>query len=617
MAVTPTKTTPRDLLRVVFRRRLLFLTGAGLFALAALIGACWYPLKYTGTALFERRSDMASQGTAGGNFEPQKLTLEIDLIGDNALHAAIDEIEKDNAEKVKLGKEKPIQLPAMPRTADGKLTTEGQMARQELVRAWKADLRVNFEVRSSTVDMVSVAFTSRDPKLAQDLPNTLMSKYIDRMSFQIEDELKKTRDYFQGKLEEADKSLHAARDKKFLFEKNNAGKMPELPGITVQQLDRVGQDIEAVTRQRDYTQRKLSQWNDMKKEFGAVGEGQTVAPVVKPTGTDAAPETGDKAASADINERPPDRVIKGPNPEITRLKEELHAMKKKLEDARINMKEEHPVVKQLTKQIAEIEERIAKEPEIVPLQYVWDPPRQPPSAPVVDPTGGRDRKFQAAWIDGEIATAKEELDRQQKDLDKLHLRQASLTDLINNFETVRREYDDIIKNLAKAETAANEFQHNLTETENQFAAEIAKHGTHLDAVTRAQEQYVPSSPNLVYVLAFAILGGLAFGGGMVFLANMMDRSISTTEEAAEYFDLPVYGVVGEIVTPRQRALRKIRRLVVGPLATLVVLAALGLASLNIVLWLRYHTVYEDWRKNPTSFISNQVSAMVESLKNHM
>ena len=57
MAETTHKATPRDLLRSVFRRRLLFLSGTAIFAFAALVGALWWPVKYTAMAKFERRSD--------------------------------------------------------------------------------------------------------------------------------------------------------------------------------------------------------------------------------------------------------------------------------------------------------------------------------------------------------------------------------------------------------------------------------------------------------------------------------------------------------------------------------------------------------------------------------
>ena len=68
-------------------------------------------------------------------------------------------------------------------------------------------------------------------------------------------------------------------------------------------------------------------------------------------------------------------------------------------------------------------------------------------------------------------------------------------------------------------------------------------------------------------LLAAIVGGLAFGAGLVFLANLLDRSVSTTEEAVHHFDLPVHGVIAEIVTARQQWVRRTKVWTIGPAVT--------------------------------------------------
>ena len=69
MAETTHKATPRDLLRPVSRWRLLFLSGFAIFAFAVLVGATWYPVKYTAVAKLTRRSDVASEDLVRGKSE--------------------------------------------------------------------------------------------------------------------------------------------------------------------------------------------------------------------------------------------------------------------------------------------------------------------------------------------------------------------------------------------------------------------------------------------------------------------------------------------------------------------------------------------------------------------
>jgi capsular polysaccharide biosynthesis protein len=388
-------------------------------------------------------------------------------------------------------------------------------------------------------------------------------------------------------------------------------------------MERVSTDIEAVTRLRDSTQRKLDGWKVLLANLGTTEDLQMLGPG-KPEGTASSTATNtsadkkDKAALASDSERPPDSVIKGPNPDLQKDREELRGLKKRLDDARVNMKDEHPTVISLRKQIAELQERIASEPEVVPIQWVWNPARGSSTSsaaggPVVD----QNRVLRDAMFRQEITNATEELAHQNKDLEKLRERQASLTDLMNNLEVIRQNYAEVSKAVTAAVKEADGYQTQLAAIDQQLGAEIAKHGTLLNAMTFAEEQFTPSSPKLSYVLAFALLGGLAFGAGLVFLSNMMDRSISTTEEAAEYFGLPVYGVVGEIVTPRQRTTRKIRRLIVGPAVTLIVVVSLGCASLNIVLWLQYRNLHEGWKRAPVTFIASQVQAAFDNLKSRI
>ncbi len=250
MAEPTRKGTPRDLLRAVFRRRWLFVIGAASFALAALVGASWWPLKYTAIAKFERRSDPASEDLVRGkseSFDALKMTLQYELVGTGAVEEAVDGLEKQGL------------LPALPRGPDAKLTGEGKRRRQELVRGLIEDLKVNFEVRSQDVDLVSVSFTDADPRLARQLPNTLVTNYINRTSEEIVTNLTASRDFLQNKVNETNARQTELTRKRIDFETRYAGLLPDNPGALEQEIQRISTDVDVVRRHQALAKQRLEQ----------------------------------------------------------------------------------------------------------------------------------------------------------------------------------------------------------------------------------------------------------------------------------------------------------------------------------------------------------------------
>jgi uncharacterized protein involved in exopolysaccharide biosynthesis len=622
MAEKPDKKTPRDLLRVIFRRRLMFLVSAAVFAFAALVGACWWPLKYTGEAKFERRSDPASENLTTGkseSFDTIKLTLAHELGGQNAVEAAVDDIQKAG-----LYKEMGLDAP-LPVGSDGKLTPEGKRIKQALVNSLMTSLKVNFDVRSDQVDLVSVNFTHPNPRLAQEMPNTLVTNYMNLITEQIIKNLTASRDFLQGKVKDASTRLSELTAKQTKFEATHAGMLPDNPGALYEQVSRLNSDIDTVRRQQSIAKQKLERL----KALGAAQQGLNDSASTKPKAGPAAeignaPDAGTGAASGEEEEPAPDQIIKVPNPELARLEDDLRQTKRLLSDAQVlsHMTDKHPTVISLRNKIAELEKRIKETPKKIDEEvYLTRAPATPTTTDpdrlrqlqLLEEQRQRQGELRDTFINMDMAAAQSEIDGTTSDLERLQNRLAKLQELLSNLGPIRQEYLDIRKEVTDQQAEVARWQTRLTEVQMTLAAEAAKRRTHLQQVELAQEQFVPSTPKMTYVLALAILGGLAFGGGLVFLANTMDRSVATSEEAAEHFGLPVFGIVGEIVTPSQRRRKQLVRWIAGPLVSLVVVAALALATLNIVLWLQSREQYDQWKAAPVSFVCDQAAGMVQGL----
>jgi len=545
------KHTPRDVLRVVFRHRVLFALGTSLFAIAALATIPHVPYfekKYTGTAKFERRADAAAAEQRRGeaeSFEAIKLTLEHELKGRTAVERAVEE----------LGLTK-----GLPRSSDGQLTPKGIQARQKLVKRLGEAVKVDWEVRSEQVDLVSVRFTHEDPALAQQLPNTLVRNYINRVSENIVERLRASHDFLQKQVADIEQRLAAATKRRIDFEAEHGGMLPDSPGALQEKMREVSADIDTVRRQQTTARQKLQRLEALAKK---------------------------------VQENPdePVQVVKGPNPELERLREKLREYKEQLQDARTlsHMTEKHPTVITLKEKIAEIETQIEDTPEETVLEKVYG-------------EGADTESLSMA-----LAAARSEAEMTAGELERLQRRLDSLQDLMGNYSPVRQQYLDILGKVRDLEAEKKGWQDRLSGVEMALSAEVAKRRTHLNAVQLAEKQFQPSSPSLMKVLGFALAGGLAFGGGLVFLASRVDRSVWTPRDAEQAFGVPVCGVIGEIVPPTTRLWRSVRRFAVEPAIVLLLLAAIGIGCLNTVLWLQYPEQYARWTTAPLAYLGERTA----------
>ena len=543
MAETSGKKTPRDLLRVVFRRWRPFVLGASLFAIAAMLGGQLVPLKYTGETKFERRGDPASEENARArseSFETLKLTLQHELIGFDAVAKAAED------ERLMTG---------LPHGPDGQLTHQGIIARQELVNRLIRTLKVTWDVRSEQVDLVTVGFTHDDPLLAERMPNTLVRNYINRIGQQTVDRLTVSRDFLEKQVKECTTRVDDITKKRLEFEAKHAGALPDNPGALQQRIEVLTKDIDTVRVQNTMARDKVARF----KALGLATTGPSSQPV---------------------------QVIRGPNPELKALQGQLQKFQEDLDSALAlnRMTENHPTIKMLRKKVEQLKEKIKETPEEAVIHSVYGVSQQ-----------SGDMAMQMAAAESEVEVTDRELQRLQAQLSE-HQR------VMANFAPIRQEYIQMLEKQREVEAERTRWQQRQSGVQMDLAAEIANRRTHLSAVQVAQKQSKPSSPSLLMVLALALGGGLAFGSGLVFLTQMLDRSISTTEEAARHFGLPIHGVTEEIVPPRLRARRRMRRWILGPVISFVVLAALVVSAVNIAIWLEYHDLYAEWRRSPVGFL---------------
>ena len=546
MAEKSSKKTPRDFLRVVFRRKWLFLLSASLSAVVILQAEPHFSRKqYTGTTKVQRRTGVAGGKSVEQDIETLRRTLRHELAG----LLPVQKVAKD------LG-----LFDGLPRDAEGRFTTPGELRKQQIVAGLISSIKVVMEFTSKDVDLIAVKVTHGDPELAQSIPDALVMNYIDRIHQSNLRNLKNDRDYLNGKLKECTDRLSVIRDRQSKFERKYEGLIYKSPGALNDRILAVQGDLAVLRRHKGLIEQQLAALKE------------TVA---------------DPASGATTR----------PSREREVLKNQLEELERQLRRARINWKKDHPKVKLLEGQLAQLKEDIDRAPEHDDVD---------PNVMGRMPGRGMNIAVDIALAEAQLKTTSRNIDLQQANLERLD-------EMESNADPIRQQWTEIAEKREELEREQESWQKKSTDTQQKLEAEAAKQSMHLTTVEYAQKQIQPSSPRLVTLIGLSVIGGLAVGSLLVLGLNALDRSIVTTEDAIEYFNVPVHGVIEEIVIGRQHMMRAARHWLIRPAIILIVIAGLSLSVLNTCLWLGYPDEYEKWKDSPAAYVSGRVGELAQDV----
>ena len=536
--------------------------GAMPFAVVVMVWAHYLALKYTGTAIFERRKDpVAEETTMRGSesFGTGKLTLEHELAGLGAMTQAVEQLGLTRG---------------LARDAGGQLTRESQKNKQQLINQLMSAARVKWVVTSEVVDLVSVSFTHFDPWLAEQMPNTLVSNYINRVGEQTVERLNASREFLAQQVDNCSNRVGELIKQRIDFEIDHAGVLPDSPSSLQESMTRMTSDIDTLRLQHEMAVAELARFEGLKSSASATsGEPNTIT-----------------------NE--PTQIVKGKNPELTRLEDELQKTNDTLSETLSRTTEKHPSVEMLRGRIARLEERIKQiEPEVV-LQKIYG-------------TMGENNELSI-----QLLASKAKVETTSRELERLSNRLETYRTLLADFGPIRREYLEIIKKFDDKQAELKRYEDGLTEVTMALAAESAKRRTHINPIQAALQQFRPSEPSFWKVVGFAVLGGLGFGTVLVFLINWYEQSLITPEMAAKAFGLPVFGHADIILTPGQLALQRFKNWVLLPLLSLVLIIILTLCTFSLMLRLNYPEHYTRWRTSPVEFLTEQAEQFKDSVRMH-
>ncbi|MFP4354900.1 MAG: GumC family protein [Phycisphaerae bacterium] len=552
----------RDILRTVFRRRWLFLGSSALVTILLLVLMHSWPKEYTATAVLEvlNKDLLTTGGKTDSGYAKLRQTAPIWLSSRPQVEKALAECDV---------------FDDLARTEDkGILTESAQREKQDLITEHSANLSVKPQVRSDSVDRYLISFTSSDQELAMNLPNRLMVNFTPMLKDEIESQLSAQKQHLDKLISAAETELNLAKQDRLRFVKENHGPPPGDIWHIDSQLKIIRDQLQQRETEKAIAELKLKAFQNEFARFQSQKEkdGQTQEEV----------------------------KVMGPNPKLLEMQDQLEQAQEGLEILTEVQKktDKHPDVVQQRNQISYLEKKIAKEPREIELERHVYPARN----------GQLDPSFhiELTSLEYRVENLGKDIEQKKEDVARLEYQRS-------RYEQLSREYQRMLTREENAAAKLTRLNVDAEKVEQNLRDEVANRRTGVITRQMATFPYRPSSPKFLMVIAMSIGGGLAVGAGLVFLSHILDRTIATPEEAAASFNLPVHGVIAEIVTPSVRRRRKLVRTLVIPVASVILSAGIGLGVMSNWLRLSRPAEFNRFQSAPTLFLSEKLVEPVREL----
>jgi len=132
----------------------------------------------------------------------------------------------------------------------------------------------------------------------------------------------------------------------------------------------------------------------------------------------------------------------------------------------------------------------------------------------------------------DISKLSEQISIYEKRVEDTPKREQELMSLIRDYKNIQDSYNSLLERKLDADIAVS--------------MERKSKGQRFRVLDKAKVPQKPISPDLKILLAVSLLGGLAFGGGLVFLLDILDTSLRRPEDIESLMEVPVLATVPNI-----------------------------------------------------------------------
>jgi succinoglycan biosynthesis transport protein ExoP len=360
-----------------------------------------------------------------------------------------------------------------------------------------AEMRKDIHIDPAKGDTFTVTYDGRNPSMVMKVTESLASYFKDENMREGQRRAEDTTSFVESAVDEAKRKLQATEDKLRQYKLLHAGELPQQLQANMQAVQNINQQLTSLAQQMNNDnnakvnlERSISQLEDMAN----VGTAQA-----DPGGTAAqrlAAAKTELAMAVDV------RGLKPDNPDYKKLQ----AAVKRLE--------------------SEAQTEALK----APLSGGASPAESQRLARLAGYKDDLDRVKQNL----ELGKEREKQLRQQANvyqayIDKVPMRDAELTELLRDYDTQNKLYQELFTAKEKSSMTVN--------------AERRQIGEQFVLVDAARMPERPFSPNRLMINFLGILGGLGVGLALVALIEYRDTTFKTDDELATALALPVLAVV--------------------------------------------------------------------------
>jgi hypothetical protein len=145
-------------------------------------------------------------------------------------------------------------------------------------------------------------------------------------------------------------------------------------------------------------------------------------------------------------------------------------------------------------------------------------------------------------LTGEIGDLQKQMVAYQARVENTPKREQELLTLNRDYKNIQALYNSLLNRRLEAELAAN--------------MERKQKGEQFRIVDPASLPQKPSHPNMKKMFLMFVAAGLGIGGGLIFLLQFMDNSLSSLEEIESVSQLKVVATIPPILTARDQWINK-------------------------------------------------------------
>lgn len=379
--------------------------------------------------------------------------------------------------------------------------------------------------QSPGVDIVEISVTHTDPEMARRIVDGVANNYMEEAQRSGREEIEKLVDFLG---ERTKQNQAALRQVELELDKYHEKHFASLDNVKLRIRNRI------LELQTDESARSLQLAAIREQLAEALEQLQDIPQTTKETSTEA-------------------------NPALAEMQRQINERRTHLVALELRYTDEHPRIARARTELIELEARLEDKPDRV-VQVEKEVPN-----PVYQ------------QVAGEVMSLKQQIRSHEAAILQIGTRIVANEDSLRQVATEEKRYRDYQREQEQYSSLYQAYRSSLVAAQTRMDVDRdAKYGTRVDMISPPQTPAFPETRTPRKVAAASAMAGIAVGFVMVFLLEVLDRSIRDVEDATAYFKFPVLGSIQTILTPRDREIRRWKRFMLFSLFLIV--AAGGVAA---------------------------------------